>query len=259
MKKSYRLIDTHAHLDFDDLRENLDEVIGNALDAGVEKIIIPGVTLQDTPKIIEIIDKYDNIFGAVAVHPTEAKNWQDTDYEKLKSYAQNGKIVAIGETGLDYYWDKTHIDRQKHILKEHLRLARELDLPLIVHNRDAHADTLEILKEFPDVKGVMHCFSGSAEFALECTEIGFYISLGGPVTFKNSRKPKEVAEKVPLEWLMVETDSPFLAPHPFRGKQNDPSKVKFIAKTIAEIKGLSFEEVANTTSDNAEKLFNLNL
>ncbi len=258
MKKPYRIIDTHAHLDFEDFRENLDEIIGDALDVGVEKIIIPGVTPEDAPKIIEITDKYDNIYGAVSAHPTEVKNWQDGNYEKLKKYARHEKIVAIGETGLDYYRDKTFAQRQKYIFKEHIRLALELDLPLIVHSRDAHGDTLEILKEFPEIKGVMHCFSGSAEFALQCMEIGLYISLGGPVTFKNAKKPKEVAEKVPLQRLLVETDSPFLAPHPFRGKQNDPSKIKLVVKAIAEIKGLSFEEVANTTSDNAEKLFNLN-
>lgn len=258
MKKTYRLIDTHAHLDFEDLRENLDEIIGDALDIGVEKIIIPGVTIKDTPKIIEIIDKYDNIYGAVSVHPTEVKNWKDGDYEILKNYAQHEKIVAIGETGLDYYWDKTYINEQKHVFRQHIKLAGEMKLPLIVHNRDAHADTLEILAKFSEVKGVMHCFSGSAEFALECIKIGYYIALGGPVTFKNAKKPKEVAEKVPLEWLLIETDSPFLAPHPFRGKQNDPSKIKFIAKAIAEIKDISLEEVANATSQNAEKLFKIN-
>ncbi len=257
MRNKYRLIDTHAHLDFEDLRENLDEVLGNALDAGVEKIIIPGVATDDIPEIIKIIDTYDNVYGAVAVHPTEAINWQDGDYEKLKDYARHEKIVAIGETGLDYYWDKTFLEKQKQVYKEHIRLALELDLPLIIHNRDAHADTIETLKEYPGVKGVMHCFSGSPEFAMDCIKIGFYISLGGPVTFKNSRKPKEVAEKVPLERLLIETDSPFLAPHPFRGKQNDPSKVKLIAQAIAEIKGISFEEVANTTSGNAEKLFKI--
>lgn len=257
MKKSYRLIDTHAHLDFDNLRENLDEVIGNACDVNVEKIIIPGVKINDTPEIIKIIDEYDNIFGSVAAHPTEVANWQDDDYEKLSDYAEHEKIIAIGETGLDYYWDKTYIEKQKHVFRLHIQLAIEKNLPLIIHNRDAHSDTLEIIKEFPKSKGVMHCFSGSAEFALECIKSGFYISLGGPVTFKNSKKPKEVAEAVPMEWLLVETDSPFLAPHPFRGKQNEPAKVRLVAKAIAEIKGISFEEVANITSDNAENLFKI--
>jgi TatD DNase family protein len=257
MENTCKLIDTHAHLDFENYRECLDEIIGNAKDAGVEKIIIPGVTLRDVPEIIKIIDKYDDIYGAVSVHPSEAKDWQDGDYNRLKNYAQHEKIVAIGETGLDYYWDKSFIDKQQHVFREHIRLAGELNLPLIVHNREAHADTLEIVQEFPGVKGVMHCFSGSAEFALECVKIGYYIALGGPVTFKNAKKPKEVAEKVPLEWLLVETDAPFLAPHPFRGKQNEPGLVKLVAETIAEIKDISFEEVARATSRNAEKLFKI--
>ncbi|HSA07014.1 MAG TPA: TatD family hydrolase [Candidatus Gastranaerophilales bacterium] len=256
-EKNYRLIDTHAHLDFDEYRDVLDELIGKAFDAGVEKIITPGVTLPNIPKIIDIIDKYDNIYGAVAAHPSETKDWKDDNYNILKEYASHKKIIAVGETGLDYYWDTTFIDKQKFAFREHLRLAEELNLPVIVHNRDAHADTIEILKEFPNVKGVMHCFSGSVEFALECIKIGYYIALGGPVTFKNAKTPKEVAAKVPLEWLLLETDSPYLTPHPFRGKQNDPSKIKFTAEEIAHIKGISLVEVANTTSMNAEKLFRL--
>ncbi len=255
MNANYRLIDTHAHLDFEEFQVCFEEIRNEAEKAGVEKIIIPGVTLHDTPKIINIIEKYENIYGAVSVHPSEAKDWQDENYDKLKQNAQHEKIVAIGETGLDFYWDKSFIDMQKHVFREHIKLAKELHLPLIVHNREAHADTIEILKEFPQVKGVMHCFSGSAEFASECVKIGYYIALGGPVTFKNAKKPKEVAEKIPLEWLLLETDSPFLAPHPFRGKQNDPSKIKLVAEEIAKIKGISFEEVANITSQNAENLF----
>jgi len=249
-----KLIDTHAHLDFD-YEVSLDEVLGEAREAGVEKIIIPGVTLKNIPKIIEIIEKYDNIYGAVAAHPSEAKDWKDKNYDELKEFTQHEKVVAVGETGLDYYWDKSFVDKQKHVFKEHLRLAEELNLPLIVHNREANLDTIEILKEFPRVKGVMHCFSGSAEFALECVKIGYYIALGGPVTFKNAKTPKEVAMEVPLEWFLLETDSPFLAPHPFRGKQNTPAKIKLVAEEIAKIRGISLEELAKATSQNAEKLF----
>ncbi len=257
METIYKLIDTHAHLNFDDYRECLDEIISGANNVGVEKIIIPGITLQEIPEIIKITEKYENIFGAAAIHPSEAKNWQDKDYDKLKEYAQHKKIVAIGETGLDYYHDKTFVDKQKHVFQEHIKLALELNLPLIIHNREAHDDTLSILKKFPKIKGVMHCFSGSAEFALTCVKMGYYIALGGSVTFKNAVKPKEAAEKVPLERLLVETDSPFLAPHPFRGKRNVPSMVKLVAEEIARIKGISFEEVAKMTSQNAEELFKI--
>jgi len=252
-----RLIDTHAHLDFEKFQENLDEILENAKFVGVEKIIIPGVTLEDTPKIINLIEKYDNLFGAVAVHPSEAKGWQEEYYGILKEHAQHEKIVAIGETGLDYYWDATFKETQQHVFRRHLELAEELNLPVIIHDRESHADILTILKEFPEVKGVMHCFSGNAEFAEECVKIGYYIALGGPVTFKNAKEAKEVAQKIPLEKLVLETDSPYLAPHPFRGKENDPSKIILVAETIAEIKGLSVEEVGEITSENAENLFGI--
>lgn len=253
----YKLIDTHAHLDFEKLRENIDEVLENCKTAGIEKIVIPGVTLVDMPKVIDLIEKYDNLYGAAAVHPSETKDWQEEYYYILQDYAQHDKVVAIGETGLDYYWDKSFNETQQHVFRRHLEMAEELELPVIVHDREAHGDILSILKEYPNVKGVMHCFSGSAEFAIECIKLGYYIALGGPVTFKNSVKPKEVAAKVPIEKLVLETDSPFLAPHPYRGKDNDPSKIILVAETIAEIKNLSIEEVANITSNNAEKLFKI--
>ena len=252
-----KLIDTHAHLDFEKFQENLDEVLENSKAVGVEKIIIPGVTLEDTPKIINLIEKYENLFGAVAVHPSEAKGWQAEYYEILKEYAQHDKVIAIGETGLDYYWDKTFKETQQHVFRRHLELAEELNIPVIVHDREAHDDVLEILKEFPEVKGVMHCFSGNVEFALECVKIGYYIALGGPVTFKNAKDPKEVAKQIPIEKLVLETDSPFLAPHPYRGKENNPSKIILVAQTIAEIKGISVEELGEITSRNAEKLFGI--
>ena len=254
---NYKLIDTHAHLDFEKLQENIDEILENAKAVGVEKIIIPGVTLEDTPKIIDLIEKYDNLFGAVAVHPSEAKGWQEEYYPILKEYAQHDRIVAIGETGLDYYHDDSFKETQQHVFRRHLELAEELNIPVIIHDREAHADVLSILKEFPEVKGVMHCFSGSVEFAMDCVKIGYYIALGGPVTFKNAVKPKEVAKQVPIEKLVLETDSPFLTPHPFRGKDNDPSKIILVAETIAEIKNLTVEEVANNTSQNAENLFGI--
>jgi TatD DNase family protein len=254
-----RIIDTHAHLDFDDYKDNIDGIIENAKNEGVEKILIPGVTLEDIPRIISLIEKYDNLFGAVAIHPSEAKDWNDDSYEKLKQYAQNNKIVAIGETGLDYYWDKSFVDIQKQVFKKHIRLAKELNKPIIVHDRDAHEDTLSILKEenASSVGVVMHCFSGSAEFALQCVKEGFYIALGGPVTFKNAKKPKEVAKAIPIEKLLLETDSPFLTPHPFRGKLNDPSKIRLVAEEIAELKNINIEELGEITSKNAEMLFKI--
>lgn len=250
-----KLIDTHAHLDFDDYQENFDNLLDELHAAGIKKVIIPGVTIKDTDKIIKLINKYDNLYGAVALHPSEVKEWDENSYSKLEKYAQNKKIVAIGETGLDFYWDKSNIEKQKKVFIEHIKLAKELDLPIIIHDRDAHGDILEILKQENVSRGVMHCFSGSAEFALECVKLGFYIALGGPVTFKNAKKPKEVAQAIPLERLLLETDSPFLTPHPFRGKKNDPSKLILVAEEIAKIKGISLEEVAKITTSNAEALF----
>ncbi|MEI8389561.1 MAG: TatD family hydrolase [bacterium] len=254
---NYKLIDTHAHLDFKDFQDNIEEILENSKAVGVEKIIIPGVTLEDMHKIINLIEKYDNLYGAAAIHPSEAKSWQEEYYELFKEYAQHDKVVAIGETGLDYYHDATFKETQQHVFRRHLELAEELNIPVIVHDRESHDDVLAILKEFPEVKGVMHCFSGDADFAMKCIELGYFIALGGPVTFKNAISPKEVAQIIPIEKLVLETDSPFLAPHPFRGKENDPSKIILVAETIAEIKGLSVEEVANITSSNAERLFGI--
>jgi TatD DNase family protein len=167
--------------------------------------------------------------------------------------------VALGEMGLDYHWDKSPKDIQKEVFRKQIRLARKVKLPIIIHNREATADILEILKEekAEEVGGIMHCFSGSPEVARECVNMNFYISLGGPVTFKNAKKPKEVAAEVPLEKLLIETDCPYLTPHPFRGKRNEPGYVKLVAEQIAEIKGLSYEEVAETTTKNAKKFFGI--
>ena len=254
-----RLIDTHAHLDFDEYQENLIQIIDEARYAGVAKIIVPGVTLDALDKVIEIIEKYEHVYGGVAIHPSEAKSWNDTTYKTLKQYALHEKVVAIGETGLDYYWDKTFCELQKHVFREHIRLAQEVKKPLIVHDRDAHEDTFSILKETGanSVGVVMHCFSGSAEFAKQCTKEGFYIALGGPVTFKNAKKPKEVAKAVPIDKLLLETDSPYLAPHPYRGKTNYPAMVTLVAEEIAGLRELHVEELAEITSINAEKVFKI--
>jgi len=252
-----RLIDTHAHLDFESLSADIDKVLEDCQNAGIEKIIVPGVKLEDMPKVLELAEKYPHLYAAAAVHPSETKDWQEEFYFLLQDFAQHDKVVAIGETGLDYYWDKTFSETQKHVFRRHLEMAEELGIPVIVHDRDAHADTLKILKEYPQVRGVMHCFSGSPEFALECVELGYYIALGGPVTFKNAKKPKEVAAKVPLEKLLLETDSPFLTPHPFRGKTNSPDKIVLVAQTIAEIREMDVAELAEATSRNAEELFGI--
>lgn len=253
------LIDTHAHLDFEQYSQNLEKILQEASDAGVEKIIIPGVEPKDFGRIIQLCTSYDNLYGAIGIHPCDAKKWDETSCETIKDFAKNPKVIAIGEIGLDYYWDKTYNELQKEIFIKQIEIAKQLKKPIIVHNREAHLDTFEILKKTnaKEVGVVMHCFSGSAEFAMECVKEGFYIALGGVVTFKNAKKPHEVAKIVPLENLLLETDSPFLTPEPYRGKVNSPANVRFVAEAVAILRGISIEEVENKTTLNAQKLFGI--
>ena len=177
----------------------------------------------------------------------------------MRPWLQHEKVVALGEMGLDYHWDKSPKDIQKEVFRKQIRLAKKVKLPIIIHNREATADIIEILKEekAEEVGGIMHCFSGSPEIALECIKMNFYISLGGPVTFKNAKQPKKVAELVPLDRLLIETDCPYLTPHPYRGKRNEPAYVKLVAQEIAEIKGKTLEEIGAITTENAKKLFGI--
>ena len=250
------LIDTHSHIDMDNYKDRFDEVIAEAKDFGVEKIVIPGVAPSGFKRIVELCEKYENLYGAVGVHPEDLASF-DADAESLiREYLKHPKIVAVGEIGLDYYWDKSQIERQKEIFEKQILIAKEIGKPVLVHDREAHFDTLEILKKTKasDVGVVMHCFSGSPEFAMECVREGFYIALGGVVTFKNAKKVKEVAKIVPLERLLLETDAPYMTPVPYRGKENQPAYVKFVAEEIANLRGVSFDEVANATCENAKKL-----
>ncbi len=252
-------IDTHSHIDFEDFQEDFAGVISGCKEVGVDKIIIPGVTIQDTQRIIDLADAYTEVFATVGVHPSEAKTWNENSYDYLKKVAQNNKVVGIGEIGLDYYWDKSFNDVQKEVLRAQIELAKDLKKPIVIHDREAHQDTFNILKETnaQEVGVVMHCFSGSVEFMQECVKEGFYISLGGVVTFKNAVKPKEVAKAVPLDRLMLETDAPYLAPVPYRGKTNSPIYIPVIAQFIAELRGISVEEVAQITTENAKSFFGI--
>lgn len=253
------LIDTHSHIDMDNYKDRFDEVIAEAKDFGVEKIVIPGVAPSGFKRIVELCEKYENLYGAVGVHPEDLASF-DADAESLiREYLKHPKIVAVGEIGLDYYWDKSQIECQKEIFEKQILIAKEIGKPVLVHDREAHFDTLEILKKTKasDVGVVMHCFSGSPEFAMECVREGFYIALGGVVTFKNAKKVKEVAKIVPLERLLLETDAPYMTPVPYRGKENQPAYVKFVAEEIANLRGVSFDEVARMTSFNAQRLLKI--
>ncbi|GFN36542.1 TatD family hydrolase [Tepidimicrobium xylanilyticum] len=253
------LVDSHAHLDDGRFDRDRDKLIKSLKEFGVDLVINPGADLNSSIKAVSISEEYDNIYAAVGVHPHSAKEMDEYTIDILKSFTNRRKVVAIGEIGLDYYYDNSPRDIQREKFIEQLNLAKEVKLPVIIHSRDANKDTFDILKEAQDgtLRGVMHCYSGSVEMAMEYLKLGFYISLAGPVTFKNARVAKEVAKAVPLDKLLIETDAPYLTPEPYRGKRNEPIYVRYVAGTIAELKGISFEEVAKQTSQNAKRLFNL--
>jgi len=251
------MIDTHSHINMIE-GTPLDEVVHNAIECGVDKIIVPSAYPKDIDEVMTLIDKYDNVYGMLGVHPTEVKDWTDDLIDKIKEYSKHPKIVAIGEIGLDYYWDKSFNDLQKEIFIKQIKLANELALPISIHDREAHKDTFDILKEYnKNSKIVMHCFSGSVEFARECIKEGWYIALGGVVTFKNAIKMKEVAQDIPLERLLLETDAPYLTPVPYRGQENQPCYTKFVAQEIAKLRDITFEEVDKLTTANAKEVFGL--
>ncbi len=251
------MIDTHSHIDFDCFEAKLDEILKSAQESGIEKIIIPGVREQEFSRIIDLIEKYDCLYGALGVHPSEAKSCTKEVLDAIEKLASHPKIVAIGEIGLDYYWDKSEIDKQKEVFISQIEIAKRTNKPIIIHDREAHEDTFNILKELNarEVGVVMHCFSGSVEYAKQCIKEGYYIALGGVVTFKNAKKPKEVAHEIPLEFLLLETDAPYLTPVPHRGEENQPAYVRFVAEEIARIKNINIQEVDKQTTLNACNLF----
>jgi len=251
------LIDTHVHLNSHQFNDTVDEVINRALANDVKKMIVVGFDHQTNKRAIELAEQYDFIYATVGFHPTEANKIKKSDKEELLPLLSHPKVVGIGECGLDFYWDKEFTEQQIDLFKWHIELSLKHDLPLIIHMRDASEATYNVLSMFKGLKGIMHCYSGSAEMAPMFMKLGLHISLGGPVTFKNGRVPKEVANIVPIEKLLVETDSPYLSPHPFRGKQNEPARVKLVAEEIARIKQVSYETIADQTTKNALALFGI--
>lgn len=253
------LIDTHCHLDFEDFRPDRNDVIERSRMEGVDFIINVGSSMQGTRDSIEIAERYDFIYAAAGIHPHEADGIKDRDIELFKKFFDKKDIVAVGEIGLDYYKGISSKDSQKRIFIKLAEEARNRSLPLIIHNRDAHEDILFILKDIigGEIKGVMHCFSGDKGFLEECLGLGMFISFTCNLTFKNADKLREIAKLVPMDRLLLETDAPFLAPQIFRGRRNEPAYVRYLAEEVARIKGLSFEEVASTTTGNAKRLFGL--
>lgn len=253
------LIDTHSHIDMDNYKDRFEEVLKTAFEYGVKKIVIPGVEPSGFERILSLCEKYENIYGAVGIHPEEVNYFDENSEKLLKEYLKHEKIIAVGEIGLDYYWDKSQTEKQKEIFEKQILIAKEAKKPVLVHDREAHQDTFEILKKTnaAEIGVVMHCFSGSPEFAAECVKEGFYIALGGVTTFKNAKKAKEVAKTVPLDRLLLETDAPYMTPVPYRGKENQPAYVKFVAQEIANLRNISFEEVAKATTENAQRLLKI--
>lgn len=246
------IIDTHAHFNdpkFDGYRE---ELLNSLPSLGVEKIINCGCSDITSLDCIALAEKYPHIYAAVGYHPCSVTG--DINIMAIEKMLSHEKVVAVGEIGLDYYWDKTYITEQKAAFRLQLELAKKHDMPVIIHDRDAHADTMEIIREYRP-KGVFHCFSGSVETARELVKMGIYIGIGGVLTFKNSRKLKEVAADIPLEYILLETDAPYLSPEPKRGKTNNSSLIIYVAEALAEIKGISVEEVLSVTRKNAMNLF----
>lgn len=252
------MIDTHSHINM--IKElSIEKVLELAKENGVEKIIVPAAGGADLHEVYELALKYDNVYGLLGIHPSEVKDWSDELYDKIKNFAKDKKIVGIGEIGLDYYWDKSFIDLQKEVFIKQIKLANELKLPISIHDREAHKDTFDIIKKYnQNSKVIMHCFSGSIEFARECIKEGWYIAIGGVVTFKNALKIKEVAKNISLDKLLLETDAPYLTPVPFRGKENQPAFTKYIAEEIAKLRNTTLEEIDKATSQNAMQIFNLN-
>lgn len=255
------LIDTHAHLEMREFNDDRDDVIKRAREAGVEYILTIGTTIESCRDAVLLADKYDFIYAAVGIHPHEAKDILHPAYELIRRFAQHKKVVAYGEIGLDYHYEHSPRTDQKRKFRDMLHEARELKLPIIVHDRDAHEDMLQILSEewSPGLGGVMHCFSGNVELARKLIEMGFLISIAGPVTFPKAEALREVVRRIPIEYLLIETDAPYLAPQPMRGKRNEPAFVRHTAEAIAKIKGLSFDDVARITSFNAMQLFGIGI
>ena len=253
--------DTHAHYDDEKFNDDRDEVIMRAYNMGVENILNVGINLDTSKKSIELARKYDFVYAAVGVYPHEIENLEQDYIKRLEDLINQNRdrVVAIGEIGLDYYYDFAPKDLQQKVFVDQINLAKKVGLPVAIHDRDAHGDTLDIIKQHgvSEVGGILHCFSGSQEMANEVLKQGLYIAIGGVVTFKNAKKIVDVIKNVPMDRLLIETDLPYLTPEPFRGKRNESAYLKYVVEKIAKIKDLPEQEIANITTNNAKRLFGI--
>ena len=253
------IFETHAHYDDEQFDSDREALLASLPDCGIKRVVNVGASIASTENSVELAEKYDFIYAAVGVHPSEIEELNEERFNWLRELTKLQKVVAVGEIGLDYYWDKEPEvrERQRYWFKRQLELAREANLPIVVHSRDAAADTLQVMKEThaEEIPGVIHCYSYSPEIAREFIKMGYYIGVGGAVTFKNAKKLKETVEQIPLERILLETDCPYLTPEPYRGKRNDSRYIPYIVEKIAEIKRVSVEEVEQITWENATKFY----
>jgi len=250
------LTDTHCHLFYDDLKNDIHNVLKRAKDLGVDRFICVSTNILDAKECLQLANSFDSIWASAGIHPHDAKDAPHNFNKDLKSLLSHKKMIAVGEMGLDYFRILSGKEVQKTIFRKQLEIAQEMDLPIIFHNRDADEDLISILSDFPGIKGVAHCFSSTIETAEKLIKLGFYISFSGNLTFKNSHLPL-VAAELPLKNILVETDCPYLSPVPYRGKPNEPGRVRYVADKLAQIHNLNIEEIARITSENASKLFRL--
>ena len=249
--------DTHAHYDSGAFNADRFEILGSMPDAKVGLIVNPGCDLESSKTAIGLAERFNFVYAAVGWHPEDMDKLTDKAFAELEMLAEHPKCLAIGEIGLDYYWDDTHKAEQKELFKKQIELAIRLNKPVIVHDREAHGDSLEIVRDYSELRGVFHCFSGSVEMASELLKRGWYLGFDGPITYKNARKAIEVLEFCPLDKIVIETDSPYLTPVPNRGKRNDSRQLEFVVNKIAEIKGINADEIESITFENGKKLFGI--
>ena len=249
--------DTHAHYDSGAFNADRFDILGSMPDAKVGLIVNPGCDLESSKTAIGLAERFNFVYAAVGWHPEDMDKLTDKAFAELEMLAEHPKCLAIGEIGLDYYWDDTHKAEQKELFKKQIELAIRLNKPVIVHDREAHGDSLEIIRDYSELRGVFHCFSGSVEMASELLKRGWYLGFDGPITYKNARKAIEVLEFCPLDKIVIETDSPYLTPVPNRGKRNDSRQLEFVVNKIAEIKGINADEIESITFENGKKLFGI--
>ena len=252
------IFDTHAHYDDEQFDADREELLDSMAEQGVGTIVNVSASYPSCEQVTEMVQKYPFMYAAVGVHPDHVGELNEETFVRMKKLFANDKVIAVGEIGLDYYWDNESHDLQKAWFIRQLELARELDLPVLIHSREAAADTMDIMKEHAEgISGVIHCYSYSKEMAREYVKMGFYIGVGGVVTFKNARKLKETVVEIPLTSIVLETDCPYLAPEPNRGKRNNSAYIRYVAEEIAKIKGITYEEVVAQTEENARKMYRL--